>query len=199
MWFLRLVIKKILKGTQSPFVNAPVMASPRVLLLILILTIGGCEVKDKLSDFEPYTGPLRTLNNAVIIHTDSAKVQGKIITPVWYEFENEDRELPEGGFVEFYNEFGIITANLQAEYAYFTKESQEWRIEGDVILKNIENNESLNTEQLFWNPITGMVHTEKFVRIERVDEILTGTGLTAKQDFSSYIIKKPEGTFNLVE
>jgi LPS export ABC transporter protein LptC len=156
-------------------------------------------VKDELSDIEPYTGPYRTLNNAVIIHTDSAKVQGKIITPVWYEFQNEDRELPKGGFVEFYDEFGNITADLKAEYAYFTKESQEWRIEGDVILKNIENNESLNTEQLFWNPTTGMVHTEKFVRIERVDEILTGTGLTAKQDFSSYIIKKPEGTFNLVE
>ena len=175
------------------------LLSGKSILLSLFLLMFGCQIKDELSNFEPYTGPIRTLDNAVILHTDSAKVQGKVITPVLYEFENEDRELPKGGFVEFYDEFGNITANLRAEYGYFTKESQEWKIEGNVILKNIENNESLNTEQLFWNPITGMVRTEKFVRIERVDEILTGTGLTAKQDFSSYIIKKPEGTFNLVE
>ena len=133
------------------------------------------------------------------MHTDSAKMQGKLITPQLFEFEGGDRELPNGGYVEFYDEFGVISATLKAEYGYYTKEDNEWRIEGNVILENIENQESLNTEQLFWNPTNGTVRTEKFVRIERADEILTGTGLDAKQDFSSYVIKKPEGTFNLEE
>ena len=165
--------------------------------MLISICFLGCQPKDNPGDFEPYTGPSRTLNNAVIVHTDSAKVKGKIITPLLYEFANEDKELPKGGFVEFYDEFGRISAKLSAEYGFFTKESEEWRIEGNVVLENILNKESLNTEQLFWNPITGMVRTDKFVRIERADEILTGTGLTAKQDFSSYVIKKPEGTFNL--
>ena len=167
--------------------------------LVLFWALSGCQTKDELTQFDPYTGPSRTLNNAVIVHTDSAKVQGKLITPVLYEFENADRELPKGGYVEFYDDFGNISANLKAEYGFFTKENEEWRIEGNVVLENVQNQESLNTEQLFWNPITGKVYTEKFVRIERADEILTGTGLTASQDFSTYIIKKPEGTFNLEE
>jgi LPS export ABC transporter protein LptC len=167
--------------------------------IVLFTLFCGCETKDELNTFEPYTGPQRTLTDAVIVHTDSGRIKGKLITPVLYEFEIGDRELPKGGKVEFYDEFGKISAKLKAEYGFFSKESEEWNIEGNVVLQNIQNDESLNTEQLFWNPITGQVHTEKFVRIERADEILTGTGLTATQDFSSYIIKKPEGTFNLEE
>ena len=96
------------------------------------------------------------------------------------------------------DEFFAIVDRFRSPHLW-KKENEEWKVEGNVILENLQNKESLNTEQLFWNPVTGRVHTEKFVRIERADEILTGTGLTATQDFSSYIIKKPEGTFNLEE
>ena len=171
----------------------------RASIIFLVPLLLSCEGKESLTQFEPYTGPLRILINAEIIHSDSAKIQGKLITPELLEFEGGDRELPKGGYVEFYDEFGVISATLKAEYGYYTKENEEWKVEGNVVLENIQNKESLNTEQLFWNPVNGTVHTEKFVRIERADEILTGTGLTAKQDFSSYVIKKPEGTFNLEE
>ena len=170
-----------------------------ILALLITSLLLSCSGKEELAQYDPYSGPMRILNNAVIIHSDSARLQGKLIAPQLYEFEIGDRELPKGGFVEFYDEIGMISATLKAEYGYFTKEDDEWRIEGNVVLQNIENKESLNTEQLFWNPTTGMVNTEKFVRIEREDEILTGTGLSARQDFSSYVIKKPEGTFNLDE
>jgi LPS export ABC transporter protein LptC len=173
--------------------------SSKVWAIVLSIILLSCQGKESLTQFDPYTGPLRTLNNAVIIHSDSARMQGKLITPQLFEFEGGDRELPNGGYVEFYDEFGVISATLKAEYGFYTNEDEEWKIEGNVVLENIQNKESLNTEQLFWNPLKGTVHTEKFVRIERADEILTGTGLTAKQDFSSYVIKKPEGTFNLDE
>lgn len=166
--------------------------------LFLIFSFS-CGDKEDVTQFEEYTGPIRILSNAVIMHSDSARIQAKLITPELYEFTNSDKELPKGGYVEFYDKFGQLTSTLRSDYGYFVNEDQEWRIEGNVVLKNLENNESLNTEQLFWNIVTGNVHTEKFVQIEREDEILTGTGLTAKQDFSSYVIKKPQGVFNLDE
>jgi LPS export ABC transporter protein LptC len=158
-----------------------------------------CQGREDVGQYDPYTGPLRILSNAEIIHSDSAKIKGKLITPVLYEFENEDRELPNGGYVEFYDEFGEISATLKADYGYYTKLDDQWEIEGNVVLENVQNKESLNTEQLYWNPTTGMVNTEKFVRIEREDEILTGMGLTARQDFSDYNIKNPEAIFYIDE
>ena len=101
--------------------------------------------------------------------------------------------------LEFYNKDGAITATLRSNYAYFTFEDQLWRLEGAVKLTNAESGETLNTEELHWNTREGNVFTEKFVRIETEDQILTGVGLTAKQDFSRYVIKNPQGIFNLDE
>ena len=66
-------------------------------------------------------------------------------------------------------------------------------------MTNAESGETLNTEELHWNTSKGDVFTDKFVRIETEDQILTGVGLTAKQDFSRYVIKNPQGIFNLDE
>ena len=64
---------------------------------------------------------------------------------------------------------------------------------------NIEKNEQLNTEELFWNPDKEEIFTESFVSIRLQSEVLYGEGLTAKQDMSSYTIKKPQGEFSIDE
>jgi len=41
------------------------------------------------------------------------------------------------------------------------------------------------------------IYTDKFVRITTATEILTGEGMEANQDFSSWVILKPRGTIAL--
>lgn len=57
--------------------------------------------------------------------------------------------------------------------------------------------QQLNTEELFWRPLTKRIFTEKFVTITLESEVLYGTGLDAMQDLSTYTIKKPEGVFDI--
>ncbi len=161
--------------------------------------LNACSDGSEIIEYEPYTGPLRILENAVIEHSDSAVIRGKLITSELHEFISGDRELPKGGYVEFYDRFGGITGSLRCNYAYFTKETDVWKVEGNVRLRNTESGEMLFTEELFWNPVEKNVYTDQFVRIETDDQILTGVGLTARQDFSRYVIKNPQGTFNLEE
>lgn len=172
---------------------------PFTIVLIIGAIISSCETDKNVITYEPYTGPMRILTNAVIEHSDSAIVRGRLITPQLYDFSSGDRELPKGGYLEFFDLNGQITATLRSDYGYYTTEDETWRIEGNVVLKNAESGETLHTEQLFWKPKDENVYTDKFVRIENGDEILTGIGLTAKQDFSSYVIKEPQGTFILEE
>ncbi len=142
-----------------------------------------------------YQGPLRTLVNAEIFHSDSGKVKAKVITKKLLDLQNGDREVPEGMFITFYEKDGAKSATLAADYAYYTLEDKIWKAEGNVIIHNIKNSETLKTEELFWDPEAGDVSTEKFVKIETPDEVITGTGLKAKQDFSTWSIKQPEGVF----
>ena len=57
----------------------------------------------------------------------------------------------------------------------------------------------MKTEELFWYPDTKKISTDKFVRIEGPEETITGTGLDAAQDFSSYTLKHVEGIFPVDE
>lgn len=172
---------------------------PLILIVILGFVSISCETDQNLREYEAYTGPQRILTNAVIEHSDSAIITGRLMTPELYDFQSGDRELPKGGYLEFYDNFGRITATLRSDYGYYKHEDEIWRVEGNVVLRNEDSGETLNTEELYWDPAKGNVYTDKFVRIENGDEILTGVGLTAKQDFSSYVIKEPQGIFNLDE
>jgi LPS export ABC transporter protein LptC len=172
---------------------------PNLILILLTMSFLACSNSGESDIYEPYTGPLRILTNAVIEHSDSAIIRAKVITNELHEFSSLDKELPKGGYLEFYDKNGAITATLQSNYAYFTNEDQLWRLEGAVKLTNVESGETLNTEELHWNTRERNVFTDKFVRIETEDQILTGIGLTAKQDFSRYVIKNPQGIFNLDE
>ncbi len=109
------------------------------------------------------------------------------------EFKNGDQEFPEGLYLEFYNENGVMTSTLKSNQAYKFKEENKWRARGNVEIINIEKQQQLNTEELFWTPATKKIFTEKFVTIKLESEVIYGIGLDAAQDLSYYTIKDPKG------
>ena len=170
------------------------------LFLFSVLLFISCDAElSEEAEKTVYNGPLRTLEEANIFHSDSGKVKAKVYANKILYLQNEDREAPDGFFTTFYEKDGSKSATLEADYAYYTKEDERWLAQGNVIVNNILNQETLRTEELLWDPRTGDVSTEKFVKIETPEEIITGTGLEAKQDFSSWSIKAPEATFIIEE
>jgi len=107
--------------------------------------------------------------------------------------QNGDQDFPQGIYLEFYDAFGNITSTLQANDAYQFKDENKWRGRGNVIIKNIEKNQQLNTEELFWQPNTKKIYTDKFVTIKTDDETIRGYGMEALQDLSDYKILNTSG------
>jgi LPS export ABC transporter protein LptC len=85
---------------------------------------------------------------------------------------------------------------MTANKAYYTKATNMYRGVGNVVVQSLNNDDKLESEELNWNPKTKKVTTDKFVRIENKDEILTGDGLEADQDFKKYKFKNPKGIIN---
>ena len=169
---------------------------PLFLFLSFILLLSSCNSETATQGEKAiYQGPMRTLENAEIFHSDSGRVKAIVKTKKLYNLQNEDREVPEGMFITFFKKDGVISATLESDYAYYYNETKIWKAQGNVIIHNMENKETLKTEELFWDPTAGDVSTEKFVKIETPEEVITGTGLKAKQDFSSWSLKQPEGVF----
>jgi LPS export ABC transporter protein LptC len=148
-------------------------------------------------EFIAYEGPIVEVDSVTTLYSDSAVVRVKIKAPKQLEFENGDKEFPNTIFIEFYNPDGTLSSTLDAKTAYYTKETNTYKAEGDVEVIGYIEPQKMNSEELYWEPDKEEIHTDKFVRIETEDQISTGTGLVAKQDFSTYRILNPTGTIYL--
>lgn len=163
-----------------------------VYLLLLICT--ACSQKENTQPKE-YEGPLQEAEQIELLYTENEMIKVKMRAPLLYEFKNGDREFPKGVNLEFYDVMGKLSSTLRADHAYYFKSEDKWRARGKVEVVNIEKNEQLNTEELFWFPSKENINTEKFVTIRMQDRVLFGNGLIAKQDMSSYEIIDPHGSF----
>jgi LPS export ABC transporter protein LptC len=170
-------------------------------LYVLILAgsiVASCS-KTELKEPLEYTGPVSEAENVQMYYTEKDVIKVKMNTPLMYEFKNQDRECPKGIYLEFFDENGKLESTLKANHAYFFKEQNQWRGRGDVIVKNIQKNEQLNTEELFWKQADKKIFTEKFVTIRQGEDVIYGEGLDAKEDMSDYTINKISGTLTVKE
>lgn len=169
-----------------------------VTALIFFVSLSSCKESDLKEPVE-YTGPLRKIQGVETFYTEKNMVKVKMVAADVYEYENGDREFPNGLYIEFFNEFGRLESTLKANRAYFFKKENQWRGRGKVEVKNIAKNEQLNTEELFWKPAEEKIFTEKFVTIRQEGDVIYGRGLEAKQDMSEYEIMEPTGDFEVKE
>lgn len=166
--------------------------------LILALLLTACtsnEVKEPIL----YEGPLREIENMELFYSQNAAVKVKMKTPLVHEFKNDDREFPNGLYLEFYDALGNLESTLTANHAFYFKSENKWRGRGDVVVKNVIKHEQLNTEELFWTPANQKIFTDKFVTIREQGNVIYGEGMTANQDLSDFEIKKVTGIIEVKE
>jgi LPS export ABC transporter protein LptC len=169
----------------------------RFLLLALWVLTNACDQRKDLIDAPEYDGPLSSMDSAYTLMSDSGIIVMKMEAALQNNFENGDREWPNGLFIEWYNKRGQVTSYFSANYVYYTQAENLYKAEGNVVVKSVQNNDELKTEELYWNQKEEKFYTDKFVTIKSEDEVHTGEGMESNQDFTEYRILKPSGTFTL--
>lgn len=169
-----------------------------VTISCLTFLLFSCD-QDEKKKVVMYEGPLSEMENIDMLYTEKDQLKVKMKAKKIFEYQNGDREFPEGIYIEFYDEFGILSSTLKANSAYHFKEEKKWRGRGKVEVINIAKDQQLNTEELFWNPETKKIFTDKFVTIREQKDVIYGTGLDADQNLTTYTITKPEGEFEVKE
>lgn len=91
-----------------------------------------------------------------------------------------------------------VDASIQADTAYYYDKERLWKLIGHVDIKNLKG-ERFNTELLYWNEATQKVYSDKFIRIEQPDKIITGYGFDSNQQMTIYTIHNMEGVFYVDE
>ncbi|GIV38281.1 MAG: hypothetical protein KatS3mg033_0081 [Thermonema sp.] len=166
---------------------------------LLVSTACDEERKKGIKEMQVYSGPLVESENIVSLYSDSAKVKIKLEGKKQAQYENGNIEYPEGVKVTFFDDFMKPKAVLSARQGFYYKEKQLYRVVGEVLVEDLKEKKTLQTEELFWAPKDKKIYTDKFVIITTPTEIIKGEGLVANEDFSYYEIQKPTGIITLEE
>lgn len=165
--------------------------------LVFCVLITSCEEETPVEKTGKYKGPSQEVDSVEMILTDSARLSVRVLAAKQLELQNKDRHFPKGIFIEFYNKKGVRTTTLRADKGVQYRANNLHIGIGHVVVTSLEKNQTLKTERLSWNPDTKKLYTDKFVTITTPSEIITGTGLEAAQDFSTYKLRKISGVVSV--
>lgn len=158
-----------------------------------------CDITPDTSNTVPtlYQGPSIEMKDVIILYSDSARVKIRMKAKVQHQYENGDKIFEKGIFMEFYDRNKNIISTFESQYAEYKHETNLYKGVGNVTIINKETNNTLHTEELFWDPHKKEVYTSKYVTIQSDGEIHSGEGLVASDDFTHYKIAKPQGTMRI--
>jgi len=135
-----------------------------------------------------------------IYYSDSAQVKVIINAPTLVRHTERsvtNDEFPDGVLVEFMGDNGKIISWLESDYAVKSSLDNEVVVKENVKFYN-DNNDILETSELIWNELTGVVHTDKFVKISQPSRRDTsyGYGFVTDEKFTRFEIKNFRGVKN---
>ena len=174
----------------------------RGLLAIALLIFAGCSDSEKKAIVKKKKGAFESAEFAekvTIEYTDSGKLRARVYSPILMAVKakrNPYLLMKKGLKVDFYDEKGVLESYMTAEYGISYMDEKKVIVRRNVEILNIKG-ETLNTEELVWDQQTGVIRTDKFVKITVQDQITTGTGLISNQAFTDWEIINYSGTINL--
>jgi LPS export ABC transporter protein LptC len=164
-----------------------------VIITIVLLSLSlftSCEEEVDTSMLEVYLGPSSEAYDIDLYHSDSAIVRSNLKARKQVEYETGDFEFPEGIEITFYDVEGKVTTTMKADKGFYNRNDNLYRGEGNVRVNNLEKDQSLSSEELFWDPNGKKIYTEKFVTIQEKETIFNGTGMEADEGFTEYKLFK---------
>ncbi|WP_323755458.1 LPS export ABC transporter periplasmic protein LptC [Roseivirga sp.] len=176
------------------------MTLKKLIPLIFILAFTACfSEPKKLAEMEEYKGPILESENVEIIMTEGSIRKLGIKGNKQLTFSNGDLEFPETIRIDFFDGEGDTTSVLTALEGFYDAKTKLYRATGDVVVINLKENQTLKTEELFWNPNTERIYTDQFFIVTTETDLIQGTGMDAPQDFSEFKVTNPKDTEFLIK
>lgn len=169
-------------------------------MVMFILLSAACSGRKKIVSeaiTERDSLPVMETKGVTTLISDSGIIRYRLQAEKWEVFDKKKPPywaFEEGIYLETFDTLFQMEANIVADTAYYFEKQKLWKLMGNVIIKNLKG-EKFNTELLFWDQNTEKVYSDRFIRIEQPDRIITGRGFESNQEMTKYSIHKPEGIF----
>ncbi len=158
--------------------------------------------------------PVQVVDDMFMQQTENGKVKMRAEAPRMEKYEKDslDYELfPEGFFVYGFDETGKLETEIVADNARHKKYDdgrESWEAFGNVVVKNLINQEVMETDTLYWDQKNEKIYTHCYVRMYSPDGFMQGYGMESDQrarstvlfnNFNNYAIVVKDSTQVLID
>lgn len=143
---------------------------------------------------------MKTLGVTTLI-SDSGLIRYKIITAEWLIYNRVDTPFwafEKGIYLEKFDTLFHIDSSIKADTAYYYEPKKLWELKGNVHIRS-QRGDKFDTQLLYWNQREEKIYSDKFIRIEQPERILTGYGFESNQQMTEYRIYNNTGVFTVDE
>ena len=147
--------------------------------------------KSKLSEAEILdlsSTPLQTVDSMYIVQTENGKIQMRVFAPIMerYNTDTLSYELfPQGINVYAYTEDEVLESTIRANEARHNKANgsteEIWMAYGNVVVKNIVNQQTMETDTIYWDRKAGEIYTDCYIRMYSPDGFMQGYGMRSDE------------------
>lgn len=149
--------------------------------------------------------PVQTVDQMFVVQTENGLIQMRIEAPLMerYEADTLSYELfPEGLQVYSYNEEGMLETSIvsdNAKHEKFKDGRETWSAFGNVVIKNLMKQETMETDTIYWDRKNERFYTDCYVVMYSPDGLMQGYGMESDQRARESVIKRPFNSYGLLE
>ena len=173
--------------------------------------------KGKLAEAESISlseTPVQKVNDMFIVQTENSIINVRAEAPLMERYERDTLSyelFPEGIAVYGYTEDGRLETEIVADNARHLKYKdgrESWEAFGNVVVKNLINQEIMETDTLYWDQENEKIYTHCYVRMYSPDGFMQGYGMESDQrardtelfrPFNNYAIMTQDSTAVVID
>ncbi|MEG2727740.1 MAG: LPS export ABC transporter periplasmic protein LptC, partial [Mucinivorans sp.] len=170
-----------------------------IFLLFMMVGCGAKTIKATVED--PETTPTQIAHELVSVESKNGSKTYRMTTPLMERFELAKEpfsEFKQGILVETFDDTThAVLSDLVADYARFDEKKEIWQARGNVVGRNIEDDKTLYTQELFWDQKGDRIYTDKFVRVIDGNSEYRGVGFESDGGFKRWTFRNTRGTMEV--
>lgn len=169
--------------------------------VVMLLLLPSCGKKKALADAIDSTQLIPDMNSTEVTTyiSDSGMIRYKIITAEWNIYSEVDSPywaFEKGIYLEKFDTLFNLDASIKADTAYYYEYKKLWKLSSNVHIRS-QKGDQFDTELMFWDQKSEKIYSDRFIKIEQPDKILTGYGFESNQQMTEYQIFNNTGIFTV--
>ena len=152
--------------------------------------------------------PVQTIEDVFAVQTRNGKVVMRMEARLMERYENDTvafESFPKGMAVYGYTDEGLLETIIVSDNARHTTgksrvstvKEEEWEAFGNVVVRNVVNQETMETDTLYWDQGKNEIFTDCYVRMYSPQGFMQGQGMRSDDHAREAILLEPFNSYGV--